>query len=64
MQWSEAMHLRPKVHPSDGIVGAGYQRILGIQLLEEHELHVLAAESVADSAALALVGVSAQFAGP
>ena len=63
-QWSEAKHLHPEVHLSDGTVGAEYQRILGIQLLEEHDLHVLAAESVADSAALALVGVSAKFAGP
>ena len=58
------MHLRPGARRFDGTAGDGYQRILGIQLLEEHELHVLAAESVADSAALALVGISARFAGP
>ena len=44
--------------------GAGYQRIPGIQLLEENDLHGLAAESVANFAALAQVGVSTQFAGP
>ena len=63
-QWSEAKHLRLGAHPSCGTMGAEYQRIPGIQLLREHDLHVLAAKSVADSAALALVGVSAQFAGP
>jgi hypothetical protein len=64
IQWSEAMHLHPEVHPSNGTVGAGYQIIPSIQLPREHDLHVLAAASVADSAALALVGVSAQFVGP
>ena len=64
IQWSEAKHLRLGAHPSCGTVWAEYQRIPGIQLLGEHDLHVLAAESVADSAALALVGVSAKFAGP
>ena len=63
-QWSEAMRLRPGAHPSCGIVGAGYQRSPGIQLLGESDPHVLAVESVVDSAALALIGVSAQFAGP
>ena len=63
-QWSEARHLRLVAHPSCGTMGAEYQRIPGIQLLGEHDLHVLAAKRVADSAALALVGVSAQFAGP
>ena len=63
-QWSEAKHLRLGVHPSDGTVGAEYQRIPGIQLLGEYDLHGLTAESVADFAALAQVGVSAQFAGP
>ena len=58
------MHLRLGAHLSDGTVGAGYQRIPGIQLLGEHDLHVLAAKRVADSAALALIGVSAQFVGP
>ena len=58
-QWSKARHLRLGAHPSCGTVGAEYQRIPGIQLLAEHDLHVLTAESVADSAALALVGVSA-----
>jgi hypothetical protein len=32
-QWSEAKHLHPEVHLSDGTVGAEYQRIPGIQLL-------------------------------
>ena len=58
-QWSEAKHLSLGAHPSCGTVGDEYQRIPGIQLLAKHDLHVLAAESVADSAALALVGVSA-----
>jgi len=62
--WSEAMHPRPGVHRSCGIAGAEYQRIPGIQLLGEHDLHILVAESVADSTIPALVGVSAQFAGP
>ena len=47
-QWSEAKHLRPGVPPSDGTMGAGYQRIPGIQLLGEYDPHVLAAENVAD----------------
>ena len=64
IQWSEAMHLRLGAHPSCGTVGAGYQRTPGIQLPVEHDLHVLVAESVADSTIPALVGVSAQFAGP
>ena len=63
-QWSEAKHLRLGAHPSCGTVGAEYQRIPGIQLLEENDLHGLAAESVANFAALAQVGVSTQFAGP
>ena len=63
-QWSEARHLRPEVHPYDGTVGAGYQRIPGNQLQVEYDPHVLAAESVADSVAFALVGVSARFGGP
>ena len=63
-QWSVARHLRLGAHPSCGTVGAEYQRIPGIQLLGEHDLHVLATESVTDSAALALVVVSAQFVGP
>ena len=54
-QWSEARHLRPEDHPSDGTVGAGYQRIPGNQLPVEHDLHVLIAEGVANSAVLALV---------
>ena len=58
------MHLRPGAHPSDGTMGAGYQRIPGIQLLGEYDLHGLATESVADFAAHAQVGVSAQFVGP
>ena len=62
--WSEAMHLRPGVHSSNGTMGAVYQRIPGSPLLREHDLHVLAAESVANSAALVLVGISAQSAGP
>ena len=64
IQWSEAMHLHPEVHPSDGTVGAEYQRIPGIQLLGEYDLHVLVAESVADFIAPALVDVSAPFVGP
>jgi hypothetical protein len=63
-QWSEAKHLRPGVHPSDEIVEAGYQRIPGIQLLGENDLHGLAAESVADFIAPVPVVVSAWFAGP
>ena len=63
-QWSEARHLRLGAHPSCGTVGAEYQRIPGIQLLVGYDLHGLAVESVADFAALAQVGVSAQFAGP
>ena len=63
-QWSEARHLRLGAHLSDGTVGTEYQRIPGIQLLGEHDLHILVAESVADSTIPALVGVSAQFAGP
>ena len=62
--WSEAMHLHPEVHPSDGTVGVGYQRIPGIQLPGEHDLHVLAVESVVGFAASALVGVSAPFTRP
>ena len=38
-QWSEAMHLRPGVRQFDGTVGDGYQRIPGIQLLGEYDLH-------------------------
>ena len=63
-QWSEAMHLRPGTHPSDGTMGAGYQRISGSPLLGEHDLHVLAAESVANFVAPVLVVVSVRFAGP
>ena len=63
-QWSEAMRLRPGAHPSCGIVGAGYQRSPGIQLLGESDPHVLAVESVAGFVAPALVDVSAQFVGP
>ena len=63
-QWSEAKHLRPEVHPSTVTVGVGYQRIPGIQLLGEYDLHVLAAESVTDFVASILVVVSAQFVGP
>ena len=63
-QWSEAKHLRPGAHPSGGTVGAEYQRIPGIQLLGEYDLHILAAESVADFIAPTLVGVSALFVGP
>ena len=47
-QWSEAKHLCPGAHPFGGTVGAEYQRIPSIQLLGEYDLHVLAAESVAD----------------
>ena len=64
IQWSEAMHLRPGAHLSCETMGAGYQRIHGIQLLGEYDLHVLAAESVADFVAPVLVVVSAQFAKP
>ena len=63
-QWSKAKHLRPEVHPSDGTVEVGYQRIPGIQLLGEYDLHVLVAESVADFVAPILVVVSTQFAKP
>ena len=63
-QWSEAKHLRAEVHPSDGTVGAEYQRIPGIQLFGEYDLHGLAAESMADFVAPVLVVVSARFAGP
>ena len=56
--WSEAMHLRPKVHRSGETTGDGYQRIPGIQVLGEYDLHV----HVADSIVLALVVVEAQFA--
>ena len=62
--WSEAMHLRPGVDPSCGTAGIGYQRNPGIQVPKEHDHLILAAESVAGSAVPALVGVSAQFAGP
>ena len=58
------MHLRPRAHPSDGTMGAGYQRILGIQLLGEYDPHVLTAESVTDFVAPVLIVVSAPFAGP
>ena len=64
IQWFEAMHLHPGVHSSNGTMGAGYQRIPGIQLLGEYDLHVLAAESVADFVAPVLVVILAQFAGP
>ena len=63
-QWSEAMRLRPGAHPSCGIVGAGYQRSPGIQLLGESDPHVLAVESVVGFASPALVGVLARFARP
>ena len=63
-QWSEAKHLRAEVHPSDGTVGDGYQRIPGIQLLGEYNPHVLAAESVADFVALVLIVISARSVGP
>ena len=63
-QWSEARHLRLGAHLSDGTVGTEYQRIPGIQLLGEYDLHVLVAESVADFVAPILVVVSAQFVGP
>jgi len=58
------MHLHLGARPSDGTVGAGYQRTPGIQLPVEHDLHVIAAKSVADFVAPALVDVSAQFVGP
>ena len=58
------MHLYLGARPSGGTVGAGYQRTPGIQLPVEHNLHVLAVESVADFVAPALVDVSAPFAGP
>jgi hypothetical protein len=61
---SEAMHLRPGAHPSDGTMGAGYQRIPGIQLLGEYNHHVLVVESVAGFVAPALVDISTQFIGP
>ena len=57
------MHLRPGARPSCGTVGAGYQRTPGIQLPVGHDLHVLAAESVADFVAPALVDVLAPFVG-
>ena len=62
--WSEAMHLRPKVHRSGETTGDGYQRIPGIQLPGEYNHHVLVDESVAGFVAPALVDVSAQFVGP
>ena len=58
------MHLHTGVHRSYGTAGAGYQRIPGIQLPGEYNLHVLAVESVVGFAAPALVGVSAPFTGP
>ena len=63
-QWSEAKHLHLGAYPSCGTVGAEYQRIPSIQLLREHDLHVLAAESVANFVAPVLVVVLGQFAGP
>ena len=63
-QWSKARHLRPGAHPSDGTMGVGYQRIPGIQLLGEYDLHVLVAESMADFVALVLVVLSVRFAKP
>ena len=60
IKWSEAMHLRPGAHLSYETMGAGYQRIPGIQLLGEYDLHVLVAESVAGFVAPVLVVVSAR----
>ena len=62
--WSEAMHLRPKVHRSDETTGAGYQRSPDIQMPGEYDHHVLIAEGVAGFAAPALVGIAAKFARP
>ena len=62
--WSEAMHLRPKVHRSDETTGAGYQRSLDIQMPRGCDHHVLTAESVVGAAAPALVDVGAQFVRP
>ena len=45
-------------------MGDGYQRIPGIQLPGEHDHYILGVESVAGFVAPALIGVSAQFAGP
>ena len=62
IQWSEAKHLRPGVHPSDETVEAGYQRIPGIQLPGEYNHHILVVESVAGFVIPALVDVAARFA--
>ena len=62
--WSEAMHLRPKVHRSDETMGAGYQRSPDIQMPRECDHHVLTTESVVGFAVPALVGVRARFARP
>ena len=58
------MHLHLGARRSYETAGAGYQRTPSIQLPVEHDLHVLAAESVADFVAPALVDVSAPFVGP
>ena len=62
--WSETMHLHPGACQSCGTAGVGYQRNLDIQLPGEYDHHVLAAESVTDFAAPALVDVAARFARP
>ena len=58
------MHLRPGAHPSDGTMGAGYQRSPGIQIPREYDHHALVADSVAGFATPTLVDVASRFARP
>ena len=58
------MHLHLGARRSCETAGAGYQRSLDIQVPGEYDHHVLAAESVTNFAAPALVDVAARFARP
>ena len=62
--WSEAMHLHPGAHQSDGTAGVGYQRNPNTRMLEEYDHHVLVVENVASFAGPAPVDVAVRFAKP
>ena len=58
------MHLHLGARRLGGTAEAGYQRNPDTRMLEEHDHHVLIAESVAGFAVPALVDVAARFARP